>query len=182
VGAIDKDGKATSYSCYPGLRGIATWGGEVPKISPQYPPSAHPTITTKPLDAVRGIYSSVEYPPLSSVEPAQYYDAPDDSAWAYWIGTSFATPIIAALAARVLELKPTTSVHQYILGSATTPMVWSNMDPALPNVVTQPGATNGTADGRAYKVTQTCVARDDDDEDEVQVEIEVTEIDVITSE
>ncbi|HZS75131.1 MAG TPA: S8/S53 family peptidase [Ktedonobacteraceae bacterium] len=181
VGAIDKDGNVTSYSCYSGLRGIATWGGEVPKVSPPNPPSTHPIITTTPLDAVRGIYSSVEYPPLSSDPPAEYYDAPDDSAWAYWIGTSFATPIITALAARVLELKPTTSVHQYLLGSATTPIIWSNMDPGLPGVVTQPGAMSGSIDGRAYKVVQTCVAGDHDDEDEVQVEIEVTEIDVVVN-
>ena len=31
------------------------------------------------------------------------YPAPNDDAWAYWSGTSFATPIITAVAARVLE-------------------------------------------------------------------------------
>ena len=31
------------------------------------------------------------------------YQAPNDSGWAYWSGTSFATPIISAVAARLLE-------------------------------------------------------------------------------
>lgn len=176
VGAIDKDGNATTYSCYPGPRGIATWGGEVPMVS--QPPSAHPIITTNPLDAVRGIYSSVEYPPLSSDPPAQYYEAPDDSAWAYWIGTSFATPIISSIIARILELKPAGSVHQYLLASANTPLTWGALDPATPGVVVPPGAASGSIDGRAYKAVQTCVARDHDHEDEASLEIEVTEIDV----
>ncbi len=33
VGAVKKDGNASSYSCYPGEHGIGTYGGEVPKAS-----------------------------------------------------------------------------------------------------------------------------------------------------
>ena len=71
VGAVDANGHATSYSCSPGTRGIATYGGEVPHIAPPNPHYSNPSLTT--LEAMRGIYSSPEYPPLSFDHPAQYY-------------------------------------------------------------------------------------------------------------
>src|SRR5205085_1382383 len=56
-------------------------------------------------DAVIGVYSSPNYSMLSASDlPPENYHAPGDSnAWAYWSGTSFATPIISAVAARVLQ-------------------------------------------------------------------------------
>ena len=177
VGAVDADGDAASYSCYPGPRGIATYGGEIPNVRPPDPPSSNPSLTVS--DALRGIYSSVEYPPLSLDPPAQYYEAPNDHAWAYWIGTSFATPIISAVTARILEMKEagqvTGSVHDAILNAATEITRWERLNPATP------GAVNGSAEGRMYKAVQRCIAQDRDEEEEEeeeeimkQVKIEVT--------
>ena len=178
VGAINASGNAASYSCYPGLRGIATWGGEVPAVTSST--SSGPIVDIS--DMMRGIYSSVEYPPLSADPPEQYYAAPNDSAWAYWVGTSFATPIISGIVARVLQARVssgssvTGSVHDKILSAATAPTTWDRLGS------TASGAMSDSADGRAYKAVQTCVARDHDHEDEASLEIEVTEINVITSE
>ncbi len=134
VGAVDASGNVTSYSCYPGDRGMATYGGETPAVvppSPPYPTSGHPDV--KPTDMTRGIFSSVEYPPLSLDPPAQYYTAPNDRAWAYWVGTSFATPVVASLAARVLELQAEGglggSVQQAIMDAATDAATWDRIGP-----------------------------------------------------
>ncbi len=138
VGAVDAGGSATHYSCYPGPRGVATYGGNVPSVSPASPPSVNPTVDTS--DMPHGLYASVEYPPLSADPPEQYYAAPDDHAWAYWVGTSFATPIVAAVAARVLQSSPTlagTGVHDAILSEAVDTVQWTNLSG---NVVQQPGS------------------------------------------
>jgi len=101
VGAVDKHGNAASYSCYPGPLGISTYGGEVPTAARQKRDGCF----TEPesVDAPIGIYTSLSYPALSINDCEPNYPAPDGNAWAYWVGTSFATPIIAALAARILE-------------------------------------------------------------------------------
>jgi hypothetical protein len=106
VGAVDGTGKATFYSDYPALppnhNGIATYGGLPPTPHPPVPtPHVAPTVTVS--DEPVGLYSSQVYPPLSAAPPSVQYLEPNTSAWAYWAGTSFATPIISALAARVLE-------------------------------------------------------------------------------
>jgi hypothetical protein len=166
VGAVTSTDTATaaSYSCYPGSRGIATYGGEVPAVQPLDPPSSNPVVTIK--DALRGIYSSVEYPPLSAVPadpPEQYYAAPNDHAWAYWIGTSFATPIVSAVAARILELKATGtltgSVHDAIMNTASKVVTWDNLDPSI-------GVPGGTTTGPMLKAIQVCKAEDSDDGDD----------------
>ena len=50
--------------------------------------------------------------------------------WAYWSGTSFATPIISALAARILQDRDPKSVdvQQAIIDAATGEMVWTRVD------------------------------------------------------
>lgn len=152
VGAVDSCGKVTSYSCYPGPRGVATYGGEVPSVvppSPPYPTSNHPDV--RPSDMPRGIYSSVEFPPLSSDPPAQYYTAPNDHAWAYWVGTSFATPIISALAARVLEAN---GGIQDILNACTDTTLWDRLN------------GDSTATGSMLIAAQHCVHKDRDDKDD----------------
>src|SRR5579883_2280625 len=109
VGAVNGQGQDASYSNYPGPQGVATYGGEIPTIVSQSGSSG--TQVAMPLDALRGIYTSPTYPALSPDDPAPItspqgfheYPAPNSYAWAYWSGTSFATPIISALAARTLE-------------------------------------------------------------------------------
>ncbi len=131
VGSVDNNGHATTYSDYPALlpeqNGIATYGGAIPKPLPQGQPQEPPGARTwaDVNDAVVGIYSWSRYPMLLVTdEPPDYYSAPPDSHyWAYWSGTSFSTPIISALAARVLEAQtqgslPTTMSVQNIITTA----------------------------------------------------------------
>jgi Subtilase family len=162
VGAVDSCGKATSYSCYPGPRGVATYGGEVPSVvppSPPYPTSGNPDV--RPTDMMRGIYTSVAYPPLSLDPPAQYYSAPNDHAWAYWVGTSFATPVVASLAARVLELQAEGAVvgsaQQAIMNAASDTALWDKLDPSATG--------SGTAKGNMLLAVQHCAHKDRDEED-----------------
>ncbi len=114
VGAINSQGQATSYSNYPGPMGIGTFGGELPEPTPWMPSGmSHTNVTVdrSKLDAICGIYSAPVFPALSKND---HYEiaAPDGdypeyiaprSTWAFWVGTSFATPIISALVARILE-------------------------------------------------------------------------------
>ncbi len=99
VGAVDRHGEMASYSNYPQLvpqhNGIATYGGGVPTQA---------DIARDEVDAFIGLYSSPTYPALEATNPVTPDSpAPNAHAWAYWSGTSFATPIISAVAARVLE-------------------------------------------------------------------------------
>ncbi len=99
VGAVDRQGEMASYSNYPQLtpqhNGIATYGGGVPTKA---------DITHDEVDAFIGLYSAPTYPALEATNPATPDSpAPNANAWAYWSGTSFATPVISAVAARVLE-------------------------------------------------------------------------------
>jgi Subtilase family len=121
VGAVNEHDKPAAYSNYPGPSGIATYGGELPTPYP-WLPSARSHVVTKvdraDIDALRGIYTEVAYPALSrndryptqqqqELSPRwqgqQHYAIESKSAWTYWSGTSFAAPIITALAARALQ-------------------------------------------------------------------------------
>jgi hypothetical protein len=124
VGAVDKLGRATPYSNYPQLpphhNGIATYGGGVPTAVPIVgpngtvppndfgPPDPHTMTTATNVDGVIGVYTAPQYHALSADDQPQSYDAvkrPNSYDWAFWSGTSFAAPIISAVAARVLQLK-----------------------------------------------------------------------------
>jgi hypothetical protein len=172
VGALNNTGKAASYSCYPGPRGIATYGGEVPGVNPPKADSNKPpTVTVS--DAVRGIYSSPAYPALSADSPTPGYAAPNEHAWAYWVGTSFATPIISALAARILEWKSkggsVSSVHDAVIGAAGTNTTnWESLDPDTT------GSGGGSTDGPVILAVQECRIVDEDEE-----EVEIEFIDVV---
>lgn len=186
VGAVDSKGKTTSYSCYPGSRGIATYGGELPEVEPEKPPSSHPTVTVT--DATRGIYSSKDYPPLSVYRssktdpPPREYEAPDDHAWAYWVGTSFATPIISAVAARILEAKskgilPIPNVQNAVIAAAGTDTTrWDRLDPVTT------GVNGGIAVGPMIQAVQLCQFEDDEDDEEVVEEIDVEVISIVVDE
>lgn len=163
VGAVDKDGRATSYSCYPGSQGIGTYGGELPTVEPPLPdPNVPPVVTVT--DAVRGIYSSNAYPVLISPDPntpVPEYPAPDHRGWAYWVGTSFSTPVISAVAARILEMRSKgtaiPNVRDAIRAAAGTHTTdWDRLDPAN-------GVPSGNAAGPMILAKQACIDEDDDE-------------------
>src|SRR5579875_288950 len=118
VGAVDKCYRAASYSNYPALppnyNGVATYGGSrpipVPPVGPQgivppgaVGPDAHYWTAARDVDSPIGVFSSHRYPRLVAEEQPPEYKEPNGHAWAYWSGTSFATPIISAVAARLLQ-------------------------------------------------------------------------------
>jgi subtilisin family serine protease len=112
VGALDKFNRPASYSNKPGPKdlAIATYGGELPTAVPpvnpnSIPPSTDCMTSAKVSDAIIGVYTALSYPALSANDCEPSYPIPNPNAWAYWSGTSFATPIISAVAARVLELQ-----------------------------------------------------------------------------
>jgi subtilisin family serine protease len=145
VGAVNKYQIAASYSNYPGQSGIATYGGDLPEPRLWLPGAlahAKTHVDAASVDAIRGIYTADEYPALSANDdytrrrngdqmgnapqgmPMDYpmYPAHNTRAWAYWSGTSYAAPIISALAARVVECDQVSGkksdIRQVIRGTA----------------------------------------------------------------
>ncbi|HJT54936.1 MAG TPA: S8/S53 family peptidase [Ktedonobacteraceae bacterium] len=118
VGAVDKCYRAASYSNFPVLppnhNGVATYGGSrpipVPPVGPSgtiplgtVGPDPRTSTAARDVDSPIGVFSSHHYPKLVAEDRPPDYEAADEHAWAYWSGTSFATPIISAVAARVLQ-------------------------------------------------------------------------------
>ncbi len=173
VGALDSKGNPASYSCYPGPNGVATFGGEIPQSADEKSPDG--MTVAKDIDALIGIYSSLSYPALSLDDPHSRYPVPNANAWAYWVGTSFATPIITAVAARVYEMKlrgmDITSVGQYIVHTVALPRPqskWTRLDPKE--------YPPGTAPVHAIMAVQPhpiMHEKKDQDKEEVEVHIEV---------
>src|SRR5712691_555019 len=139
VGVVDKDANVTKYSCYPGKGGFASYGGDVPpKEDIKHGDDKHmTTVDVSKLDAPIGLYTSLFYPALSIDDPEFRYPAPNANGWAYWVGTSFATPIVSAVAARALELNlknppavgPIGIPPVPIVTSAATERIqWTNLD------------------------------------------------------
>ncbi len=143
VGAVNSSGEAASYSNYPGTLGIGTYGGEIPSPSKTAPDPVTGTQAQLPIDAPRGIYTSALYPALSANDPLPTVSPPPVSypeyapspaiTWAYWSGTSFATPVISALAALVMETQPSVGdcVRQALLNAAPSQVNWTNLDTGL---------------------------------------------------
>ncbi|MGI9058916.1 MAG: S8 family serine peptidase [Ktedonobacteraceae bacterium] len=123
VGAVNNEGLATTYSNYPSVlpnhNGVATYGGALPQ---PVPPQPDPLVKTHAIvkDAVVGLHSSSQYPTLSASETPPHEYSDDSHGWAYWSGTSFATPIVSSLAALLLQaeqkgdLPANTSVEELI--------------------------------------------------------------------
>lgn len=174
VGAVDKHGNPTTYSCYPGRLGIATYGGDVPKHF-QLDESGCFT-EVRDIDALIGIYSSLSYPALLLEDCRPTYPVPNAHAWAYWSGTSFATPIITSLVARTLQYRlenpgavtpPNVSISQALLniGTTTHQITWDRLVPG-----------NHSTSGNMIKAVQQCASRDHDDHNNrhERVDIHVT--------
>ncbi len=109
VGAVDNEGRATSYSDYPSVtpnhNGVATYGGALPVPVPPQPED--PPVKTHAIvkDAVVGLYCASDFPTLSASDtpPNEYTPTENSRGWAYWSGTSFATPIVSSLAVLLLQ-------------------------------------------------------------------------------
>lgn len=164
VGAVNRRGEPAAYSNYPGPNGIATYGGDLPRPDPWLPEANAHVIAhvdaNHPIDAVRGIFTSPAYPALSRNDPypplmepppatqSSYpqYPATETSSWACWAGTSFAAPIISALAARVLQGQSGPfaghPVRQIIANAASQQTIWTGT------------ASSGDAPGRVIMATQ----------------------------
>jgi hypothetical protein len=89
--------------------GVAILGGDAapglkqgdPNLIEMVPPPAA-------VDAVAGIFSAPTFPALRRPVPAiAAEDRQNRTGWAYWAGTSFATPIISAIAASLWSTAPT---------------------------------------------------------------------------
>ena len=149
VGAVDKLGKATAYSCNPGPRGVATYGGDVPKDADIKFVDGKTKVTK--VDALIGVYSSISYPALAIEDHQPSYAVPNANGWAYWVGTSFATPIVSAVAARALELKlrgqnsAIIDPQQIIVGPAATRKTkWTHLE----------SRSGGSAEGKVIWAVQ----------------------------
>lgn len=97
VVATDRDGKIAAYSnrgdLPPTGNSVATYGGQgmLHGAASVVPPG----VGVEPRDGVVGLYTHHEVVTTDGPKP-------NESGWVYWSGTSFATPIISALAANVL--------------------------------------------------------------------------------
>ena len=171
VGAVDKHGKPTTYSCYPGNLGIATYGGDVPKHFKQDESGCF--TEAEDIDALIGIYTSLSYPALLLEDCRPTYPVPNAHAWAYWSGTSFATPIITALVARFLQYKlenpgasvpPNVDMPQALMniGATTHRITWDRLDP---------GFHSDT--GQMLLAVQQCASSDRDENEKKRERVDV---------
>jgi len=101
----------TGVSALP--NGVAVWGGNsvLSKVCADCDDASSIDLTSSPVDAVRGIFTS-EQIPVSG--------APNQTGWAYWIGTSFATPVITGIAADIWADRPNLTAPEVMEAIQTT--------------------------------------------------------------
>jgi hypothetical protein len=109
------------------VNGVAVYGGQAKRPTASDPPRIDltPAANGGQVDAVAGIYSAETFA-MHQNDPQK-----NDSGWAYWSGTSFATPVISAIAADIWAESPGLSPWQVMekvrlgladsLGPATDP-------------------------------------------------------------
>ncbi len=169
VGAVDKQGNPASYSCYPGHLGLATYGGEVSKHFKQDKSGCY--TKAEDIDAVIGIYTALSYPALALEDCQPTYPVPNANAWAYWVGTSFATPIISGLTARIQEYRlrnPGT-----LAANVSVPQALNNMGTMRQITWTRLEPDNGIEPGYMILAEQQCATSDRDDNDEKRERVDV---------
>jgi subtilisin family serine protease len=135
VSTVRRDRTATQLSCKaaesPAIdNGIATFGGDVLPASGT-PPQHNPFIDlgASPVEAVVGVFSKTGTLPLDGIagytNPTPTPPPPpaprvNTDGWVYWSGSSFATPIISGIAARLWRVNPTLPGAVPPPGSAAT--------------------------------------------------------------
>jgi len=107
VAAVSREERAARYTnrgetlaasdADPVANGIATLGGDT---GPRKGPRMIEREWREAPDAIRGLYSSMTFPLASTVGAVVAGTAgSNETGWVWWVGTSFATPVIAAVAA-----------------------------------------------------------------------------------
>ncbi|HEX5416657.1 MAG TPA: S8 family serine peptidase [Chloroflexota bacterium] len=93
--------------------GVAVWGGNsvLSQVCADCDDASRIDLSSSPIDAVRGIFTSEQIP--ISGEPNQ-------TGWAYWVGTSFATPVITGLAADLWAAHPQSTASEISQAIQTT--------------------------------------------------------------
>jgi hypothetical protein len=101
----------TGVSVFP--NGVAVWGGNsvLTRVCADNDDASRIDLAVRPVDAVRGIFSSPVVPITGAL---------NRTGWVYWVGTSFATPVITAIAADTWAALPDLSAADVANAIRTT--------------------------------------------------------------
>ena len=93
--------------------GVAVWGGNsvLSQVCADCDDASRIDLSASPVDAVRGIFSGEQIPICG---------ATNQTGWAYWVGTSFATPVITGIAADLWAAHPQFTVAEVSKAIQTT--------------------------------------------------------------